>query len=419
MARPKSTIPTYRHHKPTDTARCWVGSRWVGLGRYNSPESRTEYNRIVAELATAAVATAVTPVVVPRPATPTIPDVSVNELLLGFLVHADKHYRRADGTPTNELPQFRQTFRLVRELYGPVPAREFGPKALKVVRQKMVEVGWTRKLINQRVGRIRRAFRWAVENEIVPPTVLQALAAVSGLQVGRTEVREADPVLPVADEHVGATLPFLGPVVGGMVEVQLLTGMRPGEVCRLRPCDIDTTGAVWVYRPGQHKTRHRGKERAVAIGPRARAVLDRLAPAEATDYYFSPRRSVEAFRAARAAARKTPWYASHMARNSAVRVANPRRVAAERYTVPSYDRAVSRGVEKANVRQCRLAGEGNYDAIPHWHPNQLRHAHGTEVRRRFGLEAAQVALGHERADVTQVYAERNTGLAIEIAAAIG
>ena len=29
------------------------------------------------------------------------------------------------------------------------------------------------------------------------------------------------------------------------------------------------------------------------------------------------------------------------------------------------------------------------------------------MRRRFGLEAAQVALGYERADVTQVYAEKN------------
>ncbi|MBN9518160.1 hypothetical protein J0H58_06530 [bacterium] len=138
MARPKSTIPTYRHHKPTDTARCWVGGRWIGLGRYNSPESRTEYNRIVAELASTAVASAVTPASAP-PVAPATPDVSVNELLLGFLVHADKHYRRADGTPTNELPQFRQTFRLVRELYGHIPAREFGPKALKAVRQKMVE----------------------------------------------------------------------------------------------------------------------------------------------------------------------------------------------------------------------------------------------------------------------------------------
>ena len=45
--------------------------------------------------------------------------------------------------------------------------------------------------------------------------------------------------------------------------------------------------------------------------------------------------------------------------------------------------------------------------VPHWHPNQLRHTFATEVRRTHGLEAAQAALGHSKADVTQVYAERD------------
>ena len=43
----------------------------------------------------------------------------------------------------------------------------------------------------------------------------------------------------------------------------------------------------------------------------------------------------------------------------------------------------------------------------------------TRVRKEFGLEAAQVLLGHSRADVTQVYAERNEALAVEVAAKIG
>ena len=30
--------------------------------------------------------------------------------------------------------------------------------------------------------------------------------------------------------------------------------------------------------------------------------------------------------------------------------------------------------------------------LPHWHANQLRHSKATEVRREFGLEAAQVVL---------------------------
>jgi hypothetical protein len=31
--------------------------------------------------------------------------------------------------------------------------------------------------------------------------------------------------------------------------------------------------------------------------------------------------------------------------------------------------------------------------VPRRHPNRLRHTHGTEVRRRYGLDAAQVVLG--------------------------
>jgi site-specific recombinase XerC len=49
-----------------------------------------------------------------------------------------------------------------------------------------------------------------------------------------------------------------------------------------------------------------------------------------------------------------------------------------------------------------------------WHPNQLRHTVATEVRARFGLVAAQAVLGHAKADVTQVYAERDLTRAAEV-----
>ena len=57
--------------------------------------------------------------------------------------------------------------------------------------------------------------------------------------------------------------------------------------------------------------------------------------------------------------------------------------------------------------------------MPHWHPNQLRHTFATEVRQAYGLEAAQVLLGHARADVTQVYAERDLALAVRVATEVG
>jgi integrase len=54
-----------------------------------------------------------------------------------------------------------------------------------------------------------------------------------------------------------------------------------------------------------------------------------------------------------------------------------------------------------------------------WSPNQLCHTAATEIRREFGLEAAQVILGHSQANVTQVYAERDMAKGLEVARRIG
>ena len=49
----------------------------------------------------------------------------------------------------------------------------------------------------------------------------------------------------------------------------------------------------------------------------------------------------------------------------------------------------------------------------------VKHAAATAVRRQFGLEAAQCVLGHSKAAVTEVYAERDLAKAVEVARAIG
>ena len=56
------------------------------------------------------------------------------------------------------------------------------------------------------------------------------------------EARETAPVLPVDDAVVDATLPHMPAVVADMVRLQRCTGMRPAEVCMIRPCDLDRTG---------------------------------------------------------------------------------------------------------------------------------------------------------------------------------
>jgi hypothetical protein len=203
VARPKKLVPTYLLHNRSGQARVKLNGRYIYLGPHNSPESLAEYARIGAELKT-------NPTIDPLPSpVGSTPAPTVNELLLAFLRHAQEHYRRPDGTPTDELKEYRLAIRPVRELYGHTPVRAFGPVALDAVRQQMIRQGWCRTRVNKQVGRIKRVFRWAVGRELVDVRVSQALACLGGLQRGRTEARETDPVRPVPLTDVLATLPHL------------------------------------------------------------------------------------------------------------------------------------------------------------------------------------------------------------------
>lgn len=336
-----------------------------------------------------------------RPASEGTTDLTVNELLVRFWVHAERHYKHPDDTATTELTGYRYALRPLRELYGYSRAAEFGPLALKAVRQKMIDADLCRGVTNQHVGRIKRVFKWATAEELVPPHVFQALQAVTGLQKGRSAARETEPVTPVPDAHVDAVLPFVLPPVRAMIELQRVTGMRPGEVCAMRPSDIDTTGQVWLYRPATHKTAHRGKSRVVALGPRALEIIKPFLTLKLDSALFSPARALAERRAQRRAARKTPVQPSQAYR----RKANPKRAPGERYTAHSCNRTIACACERAGV--------------PTWSPNRIRHNYATDIRRRYGLEAAQVLLGHSKADVTQVYAERDLSLAERVAAEVG
>lgn len=437
MPRPRKSIPSYLLHQRSGHARAvWtdsVGVRHYRMlpGPYDSTESRAAFARLVAELAAA-------------PSSsfdrPDAERVTVNEVLLAYVKHAERHYQGPDGNPTDEVRHIKTACRHVRELYGASLAVKFGPLALKAVRERFVAAGWCRKTVNARVERIRRVFRWAVAEELIPPSVHQALATVAGLQRGRTQARETEPITPVDDSTVDATLQHLNRHVRGLVEFQRLTGCRPGEACRVRWRDIDTGGAVWLYRPPQHKGSWRGKVRTIAIGPKAQALLREYFTPNIDDPLFSPRRAIEELNAQRSANRKTPRYPSHMRRNSQKRIGTKRkRPPAECYNRLSYATAVDRACDRAFLPTGELErrpGESvakwwkrltveQRDAVKvwrkahRWHPNQLRHSFATRVRKLHGLEAAQVLLGHSRADVTQVYAERNEALAAEIASSIG
>ncbi|MBC7821687.1 MAG: site-specific integrase [Planctomycetaceae bacterium] len=419
---PKSTKPRYLLHKATGQARVRInGKKDVYLGKFGSPESREKYEQVIADWFASN-------------GDPSQNNLTIDDLAILFFAFAENYYRRENGEPTGEVNNLRYSLRPLIRLFGNTRIRDFGPIKLKAVREELVKAGHCRTHINSQINRIRRVFRWGVENEHVPSPVYQALAAVAGLKAGRSKAIEAARVLPVPEETVNATIPHLPVVVADMVRLQMLTGCRPGELCLLRPCDVTMqSNRVWVYRPASHKTQHHGKERRIFIGPQGQDVLRMYLERDAEAYCFSPREAEAQRSAEKRANRKTPITPSQAARRPK---RNQRRRPGQRYGKNSYTRAIIRGCELAfgmpdelrkrippdvpddeRAERKRLASEWRSKHC--FSPNQIRHSRATAIRERYGLEAAATVLGHSDPRVTEIYAERDFELAARIMREVG
>jgi integrase len=398
--------PKYRHHKPSDRAVVTLNGVDHYLGPWRSKASKVEYDRLIGEW----LANGRRPIAAQN-------DITIAELANRYRKFAESYYVK-NGQQTGTMHGVRVAIRFLRQHYGPTRAADFGPLALKALQMRMVEAGHCRRYLNSNIDRIRRVFKWAVAEELVSPTVYQALAAVPGLRKGRTEAREMPPVRPVDDATVDATIAHLPPIVADMVRFQRLTGCRPAEVCIIRPCDVDTSERVWRYRPESHKTEHHGRERLIFIGPKAQDVLRPYLLRDKATCCFVPAESESKRNADKRASRRSPRTPSQESRRPK---RNRSRLPGDCYTANSYRRAIHRA--------CRLAfppaddlpedQRAEWCKAHQWHPNRLRHSAATTIRRQFGLEAAQVTLGHASADVSQIYAERDFSLAAQVMQKIG
>jgi integrase len=390
---PSLRTPSYRLHKPTGQAVVTLNGRDIYLGKHGTLESRAAYDRTIAEW------------LAQGRSYRGADGRTINEVVAAYLSYVDGYYTSAEPAC------IRLSLRPLRALYGSTPASEFGPLKLKIVRQAFIDAELCRAEVNKRTRRIVRMFKWAVAEELIAASVHHALKAVDGIRRGREGVRESKPVRPVADNHVDAIQPYVAPQIWAMIELQRLTGARPGEICSIRTIDIDRSGQTWVYRPESHKTAHHGKERVIHLGPQAQTILKPWLRADPTAYLFQPREVDAARRAAQRLVRKSKVQPSQLNRKKA----KPKRTPSEVYKTYSYRQAIQYGIEKAN----RLLREQSLPEIPMWHPHQLRHSAATRLRREFGLDTARAVLGHSTPVVTEVYAELDAAKASEAMAKIG
>jgi integrase len=394
---PRRRIPQYRCYKPKDLGLVVINGKARYLGKYDSEESWERYHRLIADLLTS-------PPSDPPSSAPFETDTgpTIDELMVAYW---DRHvvtYYVKDGRPTSEQDNCRQALRFLR-IYGHTPARDFGPKALLLVRTAMIEAGRCRKLINKDINRIRCLFRWATEEELYPGSAYQALRAIRGLAKGRSAAKERPPVGKVSVAVVKATLPYLSAPLAALLKLLLLTGARPGEIAALRPRDVDRSDpAAWTFRPRSHKLEHHGRDRVVMLGPRAQRVLRPWLDRDPDMNCFRPAEAVEARNARSRANRRNPikpWERKRAPKP------DPARAPGEMYGKD----AIRWAIRKA----CAKAGVGPFTA------NQLRHTRATQIRRKYGIESAQIILGHSNVDTTQIYAERDLSKARQIMARIG
>jgi integrase len=412
-------VPKYRFHKASGQALVEIGGRHFYLGQYESPESHEKYRRLITRYLSQ------------KPLgdeDKSRPSTRIDQLILQYFRFAKTYYLK-NGKTTEEVVALRIALRRLRKMFGTVEATKFGPKSFKTLRDSLIHEGLSRKYVNDSMARVRRMFRWAVAEELIPPAVFQALSAVPGLRRGRSAAKETKKILPVANEVVDATLPHLPEVVADMVRIQRLAGMRPAEVCIMRPYDIDRSTEIWTYRPQWHKTEHAERERTISLGPKCQTILLRYLARDQKTYCFRPCDSETKRRSILHANRKTPFSCGN--RPGTNRVLEPIRTAGEHYTSASYRRSIHRACDKAfphpelakikrsEMKAAEVEQLREWQSQHRWAPNQLRHSAATEIRRRFGLEAAQVVLGHSGANVTEVYAERDFELAMSVAKEIG
>ena len=297
---------------------------------------------------------------------PTAPEATIARLARLYLTHAQRYYRRPDGTPTGEDANIRCSLAPMLELAGGITPSQLRPAHVKAYIAEGIERDWSRPYIAASLSRVRRMFAWAVEEEACAPGVLHVLASVKAPRAFRTAAREPEPRTPASLEDVARTIAMLSRDTGDVVRLLQLTGARCSELLSLRSVDIDTSDSrCWWAQPSQHKSLHLGRARTIPLGERCIPIIERrLRP-------FAP----------------------------------------EAFLFPS-PRNHARPLQRASIAQAikRACDRGG---IPHWTPHQLRHTVATIVRSRAGLDAAQALLGHSRADITERYARLDRARAAE------
>lgn len=408
--------PQLRHHRSSGRAVVTLTDKTTGmrrdfyLGEHGTPEAHAAYADLIRDWLARGRRLDLTP---PEAETVSLIDKAQKPADLDSVARLVADYAKYIDTEKGVKPeQIREIKRAIRYarialhsppgeqplVCGALSVAEFGPKALQSVRKAMIDARkangkpWTRKTINERMKYVVKMFRWAVSEERAPVHLPAALECVEPLRRGQFGVPDGTKRTAVPLAHVKAIKDHVNPIVWAMVQVQMRMVARAGEVCAMRPIDIDTTGEIWIYKPTSHKTEHHGHALEKFISPECQEYIKPLLAGRAVDaYLFDPREAYALQRAQDAEVRRRE--------NQTDTPRKSGRKIGERYTTGSYGRAIERA--------CRAA------KVPKWTTHQLRHRGYSEAKKQIGVEKALLLLGDKSARMDEVYGEKSREMGIE------
>lgn len=312
----------------------------------------------------------------------------VADLARAWLGHCQTRYVKF-GKQTSEFHVCRAAAAVAMDRFELLPVAEFGLMQLEAVRADMVKKNWARGTVNKYTGKVTAMFGWGVPRKLVPADVHYALLQIEPLTPGATTAPDSEPTRSVPPADLAAVLagehlhpdPDRRATLAAMIRVQLLTGMRPGELCALAPAHLDRSLSEWRYTipATANKNHHRGKQPPAWFGPLAQAILSPLL-------------------AATAATSDRPLFTFPPIRRKAD---GPRPVSRHEY---------ARLIHAA----CLRAG------VAPWHPHQIRHNKATDVMRIYESDTdAARAIRTTPEVAARIYADPHEEAARRIARATG
>lgn len=331
---------------------------------------------------------------------------TIGELFEKYETYFRKNAPKVRGRQEHPDLRIIERVRHFMQPYSHWPVDSFGIDELNDIRDKLLihkyETGkkkkhYVRRGINDTLEWIKKIIEWGVGRRIVSiETFMSIQKEFKPLKMGQKGAKDNIKREKITEEEFEKVVNTVTSVVGDMFRLLWHTGMRPCEVCEMRPFDIlRDDPECWIYIPGRdkspvgdHKTTHFEKVKVIALAGECIDILSkRIDDFDSKEYIFSPKESIDEHRKTKRKNRKTPLSCGNKPGSN--KKQNPKRKPSEKYSNNSFRQAIQRACKRVGVKQLTT-----YD---------LRRTAATKTRAELGKDAAGTLLGHVETSTTDIY----------------